>query len=271
MRDTDKRETRILVQTHPDVLVIPPDPPQMMIKIDQVRHVNTSIRYKPAEARRRVFIFSDAAFMKEAANALLKVLEEPPEYATIFLLARNPGELLPTIRSRSVIFPLEALPVKEIEKLLAARHTKWSPHQRELVARLSGGAVGRAFSFDLEQYVAARKDALALLRSAVGTGDHSDLFRTTETYRAGGEGKEKTDQLVAAVYSLLKDLLALTSGTPDLARNTDVIAELKSLAAAIDFQWISKAVQQLGQVQSGMRRNLLRPLSLDAFSLALER
>src|SRR5712692_6273622 len=79
LRETDKRETRILVQTHPDVLVIPPDPPQMMIKVDQVRHVNTTIRYKPAEARRRVFIFSDAAFMKEAANALLKVLEEPPE------------------------------------------------------------------------------------------------------------------------------------------------------------------------------------------------
>src|SRR5215831_8901910 len=121
LRDADKRETRILVQTHPEVLVIPPDPPQMMIKIDQVRHVNQSIRYKPAEARRRVYIFADAAFMKEAANSLLKVLEEPPEYANIFLLVRNPGELLSTIRSRSVIIPLAALPVKEIEKLLAER------------------------------------------------------------------------------------------------------------------------------------------------------
>src|SRR5215831_12462111 len=100
LRETDKRETRLLVQTHPDVLVIPPDPPQMMIKVDQVRHVNAAIRYKPAEARKRVFIFSDAAFMKEAANALLKSLEEPPEFAVILLLARHPGELLPTIRSR---------------------------------------------------------------------------------------------------------------------------------------------------------------------------
>src|SRR5215831_5409440 len=51
MRDADRRETRILVQPHPDVLIIPPDPPQMMIKVDQVRHVNTSIRYKPVEGR----------------------------------------------------------------------------------------------------------------------------------------------------------------------------------------------------------------------------
>src|SRR5262244_2635438 len=86
LRDTDKRETRIFVQTHPDVLIIPPDPPQMMIKVDQVRHVIQTARYKPQEARRRIFIFSDTSFMKEAANALLKILEEPPEFANIFLL-----------------------------------------------------------------------------------------------------------------------------------------------------------------------------------------
>src|SRR5690242_18907492 len=70
LRDTAKRETRILVQTHPDVLVVPPDPPQMMIKVDQVRQVIQTARYKPQEANRRVFIFVDSAFMKEAANSL---------------------------------------------------------------------------------------------------------------------------------------------------------------------------------------------------------
>jgi DNA polymerase-3 subunit delta' len=274
LRDTDKRETRIFVQTHPDVLVIPPDPPQMMIKVDQVRHVNTTIRYKPDKGHRRVFIFTNAAFMKEAANALLKVLEEPPEYATILLLTRNPGELLPTIRSRCATYTLGPLPAEEIEQYLARKRPEWSARQRQLVARLSGGAAGRALSLDLDQYVAARKDALALLSTAAhpaGSSDHSGLFRVTETYRAGADGKEKTDQLMAAVYSLLKDAMALTSGAPDLVRNTDIAAELKSLAAGIDFNWIAQATQQLGQVQSGMRRNVLRPLSLDAFALSLER
>src|SRR5262249_36311030 len=152
---------------------------------DQVRHVNAAIRYKPAEARKRVFIFSDAAFMKEAANALLKSLEEPPEFAVILLLARHPGELLPTIRSRSAIFTLGALPVEEIEGYLVRTRPDWTAAQRRLASRLSGGAVGRALSLDLEQYVAARKDALALLRSAVSGGDHSELFHATETYRGG--------------------------------------------------------------------------------------
>jgi DNA polymerase-3 subunit delta' len=270
LRDTDKRETRILVQTHPDVLVVPPDPPQMMIKVDQVRQVIQTARYKPQEARRRVFVFADSAFMKEAANSLLKILEEPPDFATIFLLARNPGELLPTIRSRCVTFTLSALPPSEIEGYLEKSRPEWNARQRQLVARLSGGAVGRARNLNLEDYVAARKDALTLLSTAVRSAEHSDLFRTTETYRAGGEGKEKTDRLMGAVYGLLKDLMALVSGTPELVRNTDIAAELKSLAASVDFSWIAQAAQQLGYVQSGMRRNVLRPLSLDAFAIALE-
>lgn len=271
LRDTDKRETRILVQPHPDVLVIPPDPPQMMVKIDQVRHVNETIRYRPAEARRRVFIFTDAAFMKEAANALLKVLEEPPDFATIILLVRNAGELLPTIRSRCVTFTLSALPLQEVEQYLAKHRPDWNARQRQLAARLSAGALGRARSIDLAEYMAARKDALTLLTAAIRSAEHSDLFRTTEVYRAGGEGKEKTDQLLAAIYGLLKDLMAIISGAPDLVSNTDIVSELNSLAANIDFQWITRATQQLGQVQSGMRRNVLRSLSLDAFALSLER
>src|SRR5260370_2328576 len=114
LRETDKKETRLFVQTHPDVLVVPPDPPQMMIKVDQVRRVIETIYYQPGEARERVYIFTESSFMKEAANSLLKVLEEPPEYATLFLLTENPGELLPTIRSRSIIVTLSPLSTQQI-------------------------------------------------------------------------------------------------------------------------------------------------------------
>jgi DNA polymerase-3 subunit delta' len=271
LRESDKRETRILVQPHPDVLIVPPDPPQLMIKVDQVRHVNETIHYKPVEARRRIFIFTEAVFMKEAANALLKVLEEPPDYASIFLLARHPGELLATIRSRCVIFSLPPLPITEIEDYLARHRSEWPSRQRQLAGRLSGGAIGRAKSLDLAQYVESRKDALALLGTAIRTGDHSELFHTTETYRAGGEGKEKTDQLLGVVYGLLRDIMALNSGAPDLVRNTDMLSELRSLSDAVDFEWVQRAARQVGQVQSGMRRNVLRSLSLDAFAVSMER
>src|SRR6266404_2774509 len=265
MRDADKKDTRIFVQSHPEVLAIPPDPPQMLIKLGQVRRVIETIYYKPAEARRRIYIFTDSAFMKEAANSLLKVLEEPPEFATIFILTPNAGELLPTIRSRCISFTLGALPTTDIEHYLAAAQPEWNVRQRQLVARLSGGAIGKARSFDVAAYSAGRADAMAILQSSIQSDDHSPLFRITETYRAGAEGKDKTDQLVRALYSLLEDLLFIRAEAPELVRNTDVLPELKKLAALVEFEWIKQASQKLGQVESGMRRNLLRSLSLDAF------
>ncbi len=269
LRDADKRETRILVQTHPDVLIIPPDPPQMLVKVDQVRHVIHEIYYKPVEGRERVYIFSDAEFMKEAANSLLKVLEEPPEFATIFLLTDNPSALLPTIRSRCMHLRLAAVPAEEVEQYLAKVRPEWKTSERALVARVCGGGLGRARSFDLAAYLAARQDALTLLGSGMETRDHSALFRVTDTYRSGAEGKAKTEQLIRTVYSLLEDLLFLKSGTPELVRNHDIQPELARMAAEVDFAWIANAAQRLGEVESGMRRNLLRSLSLDSFAASL--
>jgi len=271
MKETEKKETRLFVQTHPDVLVIPPDPPQMMIKVDQVRRVIEHIYFRPSEARERVFIFTDSAFMKEAANSLLKVLEEPPDFATIFLLAENSGELLPTIRSRSMVLQLRALSTEEIEQYLAKHRPEWKPAQRALVARLSEGAVGRARGFDLAAYNVAREHALTILRTALHSGEHSDLFKMTETYRAGAEGREKIETLLRCLYSLLQDLMFIDSGSPQLVRNTDIASELQKLAQAGSFEWLASAADRLADVERGMRRNLLRSLSLDAFEGALER
>jgi DNA polymerase-3 subunit delta' len=274
LRETDKKDTRVLIQPHPDVLILPPDPPQLLIKLGQVRTLIQRAHYLPSEAPRKIFILTAANMMKEAANSLLKILEEPPDTVHIFILAENPGELLPTIRSRCATVRLGALPVEEIEMLLADRRPEIQPKQRALIARLSQGAVGRALSFDLEGYTAARADALVFLRNAASTGsktepDHTDLFKMTETYRAGAEGQQKTTALLRALSLLLEDLLLLDSGTPELLRNIDLAPELERLAAALPFAWIERASHALDQVHSGLRRNLLRNLSLDAFAAHL--
>jgi DNA polymerase-3 subunit delta' len=239
--------------------------------VDQVRRVIETIYYRPSEARERVYIFTDSAFMKEAANSLLKVLEEPPEFATIFLLSENPGELLPTIRSRSMVFSLGAVPVEDVDAYLARHRPEWKPQQRALVARLCEGALGRARSFDVEAYVAARADALAILNSALSGGEHTPLFKITESYRPGAEGREKTEQLLRTLYSLLRDLMFLGSGTPSLVQNTDIQSQLAKMAENADFEWIVAASDRLAEVERGMRRNLLRSLSLDSLALALEK
>ena len=208
MRDTDKRETRILIQTHPDVLVVPPDPPQLLIKLGQVRQAIHAAYYRPpVEARRAFTIFTTSAFMKEAANSLLKLLEEPPDHSTLILLTENPQELLPTTRSRAVIHRLGALPAAAIEDLLARRRPELRPQERALAARLAEGAVGRALSLDLSAYLLSRQDALVILRTALREPDYSALFHATESYRAGADGQEKTVNLLRALGSLVEDLL----------------------------------------------------------------
>lgn len=267
--EADRKDTRVLIQPHPDVLIVPPDPPQLLIKLGQIRSLIHSAQYLPAEAPRKIFILTAASFMKEAANSLLKILEEPPPYAHLILCAENPGELLPTIRSRCALVRLGALPTEELETLLADRRPDWTPNHRTLVARLAQGAAGRALAFDLEAYIAARADALLLLRAAIADPDHTALFKMTETYRAGAEGQQKTTTLLRTLGLLLEDLLLLNSGTPERLRNTDIRPDLEKLAAAITFPWIENSSRALDQVQSGLRRNLLRNLSLDAFAAQL--
>ena len=97
------------------------------------------------------------------------------------------------------------------------------------------------------------------------------MFRVTDSYRSGADGKIKTDRIIRTLYALLEDVLLLKSGTPEFVRNTDIEPQLKVMAEQVNFQWVVDATNRLGELESGMRRNLLRTLSLDAFATSLER
>ena len=177
--------------------------------------------------------------------------------------------LLPTIRSRAVVHRLGALPAAELEALIAKRRPELRPQERALAARLAEGAVGRALSLDLGAYLLSRQDALVILRTALREPDYSALFHSTESYRAGADGQEKTVALLRALSSLFEDLLLVVAGTPDLIRNVDLADDLGRLAEGLTVDWIDGATRALVQVEQGIRRNLLRSLSLDAMAVSL--
>jgi DNA polymerase III subunit delta' len=119
--------------------------------------------------------------------------------------------------------------------------------------------------------LASRADALLILRNALREPNYSALFRMTETYRAGAEGQEKTSKLLGAMLSLLEDLLLLQSGATHLVRNIDIEKDLAAMAQQVSLEWIEAAERGAQEVASGMRRNLLRSLALDAFATELVR
>ena len=107
--------------------------------------------------------------------------------------------------------------------------------------------------------------------SALRGDEHSELFKITESYRPGAEGRARTEELIHTLYSLLRDLMFIDSGAPQLIRNTDIATELKRMSESADFEWITAASDRLAEVERGMRRNLLRSLSLDALAAGLEK
>src|SRR5712671_8119430 len=118
----------LLLETHPDVWAIVPDPvrpkdpvARPVLHVGQLRAIQRAAYFKP-QGRRRVFILDGAETMRwDLASIFLKVLEEPPESATLILLAPSPFQLLPTIRSRCLQFSFTPLANEEVEEILRVR------------------------------------------------------------------------------------------------------------------------------------------------------
>lgn len=115
------------------------------IVVQDTRAIAAFLRLTPAEGGSRVVIVDGADEMnRNAANALLKILEEPPANAFLLLVSHHPGRLLPTIRSRCRFLGLQPLPERDVAMLLARHHPELDPEDRALLARLSEGSIGRA-------------------------------------------------------------------------------------------------------------------------------
>jgi len=129
---------------HPDLMVL--DPQGENIKISQVREAENFMRFRPLEAPAKVIlILSAERLTPEAANALLKSLEEPPPYVHFILTAVSTDTLLPTIVSRSQVVRFRALPPELVTKMLIERFGR-EPEEAQMLALLSEGSLGRALS-----------------------------------------------------------------------------------------------------------------------------
>jgi DNA polymerase III subunit delta' len=266
----------LLLETHPDVWAIVPDPvrpkdpvARPVLHVGQLRAVQRAAYFKP-QGRRRVFLIDGAETMRwDLANIFLKILEEPPESATLILLAPNPFQLLPTIRSRCLQFSFTPLGTAEVEEILRA-NTKLKPEELKLAAQYAEGCPGAAMGLDLEAIAKLHRDALAILERAVELRGVSDLFAATAALAKSQE--IAFENILEVFYSLLTDLLDLSSSsTKKVLRNPALQRELETLSKKIDVAWINKAVEGFDVLHARTRRNINRSLGLDAVAISLAR
>ncbi|HXX70882.1 MAG TPA: hypothetical protein VEI55_01205 [Candidatus Acidoferrum sp.] len=265
----------LILETHPDVWVLVPDPVRLrtpvarpVIRVGQLRAVQRAAYFRP-QGRRRVFILDGADTMRWSdADVFLKILEEPPESATLILLALTPDSLLPTIRSRCLQFHFTPVAAEQVESFLAKQGAGRKLPERRLAAQLSGGSPGAALLLDLEESTRIRKSVLHLLERAVDGQSWADIFAGTA--QLAKQEQESFENILELIYSLLTDLLESSQGPrSSLPRNPDLRREIETLGKKIDRQWILQATRGLDQLESRLRRNIGRQLGLDALVASL--
>jgi len=168
------------------------------IRIDDVRELRRDLHMRPFEAQRRVYLLLNADTMNEdAADALLKDLEEPPPYAVIVLVADDLGPLPETIRSRCQLVLFRRLSERAVRKEIAALAPGLQPEQATAIARVAAGRLDRA-KWLLDAKAVARRDALLEVARAVYTDPGFDpaaaAARLLDGARErGAEAKEKAE------------------------------------------------------------------------------
>jgi DNA polymerase-3 subunit delta' len=260
----DKRnEDPLVFGSHPDFLTFAPDGPLRQITIPQMRLLKERASLKPLKGSWRVFLIDgiDRA-NAQAANSLLKTLEEPPPHLVLILTARNPYDLLPTIRSRAVPFRLGRLSEEDMRAFVQARNLD-QPERRRALAE---GAPGLAVSIDLEAYDRRRTAMLALLKVAGGVAGFDTWLKHADS--VGARRTEKLESYLEVLYSLLADVMSLVHGRNAL-RNSDIRIELQALASRVDFEWLRRAIARVDELVELGRRNIQKSIAFDAFAASL--
>jgi DNA polymerase-3 subunit delta' len=261
----DKRnEDPLLFGSHPDFLTFPADGPLRQITIPQMRLLKERASLKPLKGSWRVFLIDgiDRA-NAQAANSLLKTLEEPPPHLILILTARNPYDLLPTIRSRAVPFRLGRLTEEDMRAFLQTRNLD----QPERRLALAEGAPGLAVSIDLEAYDRRRTAMLALLKVAAGLSGFDTWLKHADSVAA--RRTEKLESYLEALYSLLEDTVLLFHTQRKTLRNNDIRPELEALASRVDFEWLRRAIVKVDELVELGRRNIQKSIAFDAFAASL--
>lgn len=167
---------KVMADTHPDFITVV-DPEHKDIPVDMVRSVREQMFIRPNESDKKIYMFAQS-MRTESQNALLKILEEPPEYGVFLLLTENPERLLPTVRSRCTELALQALPPQLLRSRLQQQYPDADGNTLTAAIERSGGYLGQALQL-LEDGVAAspqsqsfvdgfaRKDAMVLVQTLV--------------------------------------------------------------------------------------------------------
>jgi DNA polymerase-3 subunit delta' len=270
------RACRLIAQNrHPDVRVIQLLEDKREISIDQIRTVLHEASLKPYEAIWKAYIVRDAETMnEEAANCLLKTLEEPPPQVVLMLTAPTPEALLPTLVSRCQPMPMHPLPISQIEMVLQTQFG-CDPQRAGLLARLSNGRMGWAIQAAGDQAILEGRQRLLNRLAGLSQATRVDrmAFAAEQAQRYGRDMTER--ESVHAVLNLWstwwRDLLLAKAGCQNMVVNADRTDALQNETRRYSLGQLRAFLESLRSAGQQLRQNVNPRLALEVLVLAIPR
>ncbi len=247
-------------ESHPDFLVV--RPVKGVIKIEQIRQLAGELSYPPFESEMRIVVLEDVHTMRrEAANSLLKMLEEPPANNLLILTAESSQEILSTLTSRCQVLPFTQLSTSDTTAILVAHGIE--PETALLLARLSEGSPGRAMLFQKSEMVMVWREAVGKLSdpSLLPDRDVGAVLRLAEKMAAL---KEDLPALLGLLKIWIRDLLLAVSTTEEAVK--DGFGLRKSWSSAELFA----KLQAISSAERELARNCNRNLVCEVLLFALQ-
>jgi DNA polymerase-3 subunit delta' len=266
-RDDADEWAQIIWTDHPDVgLVVAP---RRVLRVEQMRQIEKEANFRPFEGKARVFLIDEADKLNDAsANALLKVLEEPPKTSHLILITARPAMLLPTILSRCQMIRFSPLTPDEIETHLVKNNLVDTKTAR-LRARAAGGSMRRALSGDLVTFTSQRKAMLKVLNALVLSDDRAQLLRSSEELNEA-QYKEEFEERLDVLETLIRDAWMLSLGveTSQLV-NEDLSGELNTISQKLDPGRAGDWILQIEDLREQLIVNVNRKITTDSLFLVM--
>lgn len=252
----------------PDIITVKHEKPAS-ISVDDIRtQVNGDIMIKPYSSPYKVYIIPDADLLTvQAQNALLKTIEEPPEYAVIFLLTENADSLLPTIRSRCVMLKLRNIKDKLVKKYLMEQ-LQVPDYQAELCAAFAQGNIGRAMLLaKSEHFNEIKEEAIQLLKYI----NEMELHEIVSAIKEINKYKLEVADYLDIITIWYRDVL-LYKATADVDGLvfSDQLKYIKERASKSSYEGIENILEAIEKAKSRIKANVNFDLLMELLLLAIK-
>lgn len=238
------------------------------IGVDDIRlQINSDIGVKPYASPYKIYIVDEAEKMTEQAqNALLKTIEEPPEYAVIILLTNNVNAFLPTILSRCVILNFKSVEEKEIESYLM-NNAKIPDYQAKISAAFACGNLGKALKYaSSESFMQLKSDIIHLMKNM----NETDITVIADAVKYFAENKSQVNDCLDLMMLWYRDVL-MFKATKDanLLLYQDELQDISRQAEVIDFEHLNHIMDSFSTVKSRLNANVNYDMAMELLLLSM--